>query len=90
MTAIRPTRTTEAGRALIFLLIASLSVGCSNANPPKVSDPSDRTDKPVPAGSTRLRGAGATFPSLLYKRWFSVFHDNHPSTYVSYDTVGSS
>jgi len=90
MTAMRPTRTTEAGLALIFLLIASLSVGCSNANPPKVSDPSDRTDKPVPAGSIRLRGAGATFPSLLYKRWFSVYHDNHPGTYVSYDTVGSS
>ena len=90
MTAMRPTRTTEAGLALIFLLIASLSVGCSNANPPRVSDPSDRTDKPVPAGSTRLRGAGATFPSLLYKRWFSVYHDNHPGTYVSYDTVGSS
>ena len=90
MTAMRPTRTTEAGLALIFLLIACLSVGCSNANPPKISDPADRTDKPVPAGSTRLRGAGATFPSLLYKRWFSVYHDNHPDTYINYETVGSS
>ena len=36
-----------------------------------------------------LKGAGATFPSLLYKRWFTVYHDNHPDTYVKYAAVGS-
>jgi phosphate transport system substrate-binding protein len=36
-----------------------------------------------------IRGAGATFPSLLYKRWFTVYHDSHPDTYIKYAAVGS-
>ena len=36
-----------------------------------------------------LHGAGATFPSLLYKRWFNAYHDAHPDTYIKYAAVGS-
>lgn len=36
-----------------------------------------------------LKGAGATFPSLLCKRWFTVYYDSHPDTYVKYAAVGS-
>jgi phosphate transport system substrate-binding protein len=36
-----------------------------------------------------LKGAGATFPSLLYKKWFEVYGQSHPQTQVSYDVVGS-
>lgn len=65
-------------------------VACSNAGPPKMTTESKHVDEAIPAGSTRLRGAGATFPAVLYQRWFSVYHDRNPGTYVSYDTVGSS
>jgi phosphate transport system substrate-binding protein len=36
-----------------------------------------------------LKGAGATFPSLLYKRWFATYEHDHPQTAISYDAVGS-
>lgn len=43
----------------------------------------------VPPGGILLRGAGATFPSLLYKRWFDVYQKDHPKTIITYDSVGS-
>jgi phosphate transport system substrate-binding protein len=36
-----------------------------------------------------LRGAGATFPSVLYKSWFATYGQRHPDTVISYDAVGS-
>ncbi|HYA86736.1 MAG TPA: phosphate ABC transporter substrate-binding protein PstS [Nitrospirota bacterium] len=42
-----------------------------------------------PPGSVLLRGAGATFPSPLYKRWFDVYRENQPKTIITYDSVGS-
>jgi len=36
-----------------------------------------------------LKGAGATFPSLLYKNWFASYQKAHPQTVISYDAVGS-
>jgi phosphate transport system substrate-binding protein len=43
----------------------------------------------APPGGILLRGAGATFPSLLYKRWFEVYQADHPKTVITYDGVGS-
>jgi phosphate transport system substrate-binding protein len=43
----------------------------------------------APAGGVLLRGAGATFPSLLYKKWFAGYRDAHPDVAVAYDVVGS-
>src|SRR5262245_24513875 len=40
-------------------------------------------------GGTVLRGAGATFPSLLYKRWFSKYEEDHSQIRIRYDSVGS-
>jgi phosphate transport system substrate-binding protein len=36
-----------------------------------------------------LRGAGATFPAPLYKKWFSSFGERHPDVNIYYDAVGS-
>jgi len=63
---------------------------CSNATPPKVPTESKPVEEAIPAGSIQLRGAGATFPALLYQRWFSVYHDSNPGTYIRYEAVGSS
>jgi phosphate transport system substrate-binding protein len=43
----------------------------------------------APPGGILLRGAGATFPSVLYMRWFQEYEKQHPDTVVSYDAVGS-
>ena len=43
----------------------------------------------TPARSVTLRGAGATFPFILYKRWFTAYQQDHPGTTVSYEAVGS-
>jgi phosphate transport system substrate-binding protein len=43
----------------------------------------------LPAGSILLTGAGATFPSPLYNRWFAAYHQEYPQTYIKYNPVGS-
>jgi phosphate transport system substrate-binding protein len=43
----------------------------------------------APRDGILLRGAGATFPSLLYKQWFATYQNEHPQTAISYDAVGS-
>ena len=43
----------------------------------------------APPGTAVLRGAGATFPALLYKKWFAAYQEAHPEIAVSYDVVGS-
>ncbi|MFN8006533.1 MAG: phosphate ABC transporter substrate-binding protein PstS [Terriglobia bacterium] len=45
--------------------------------------------EPRAVGRIIVKGAGATFPSLLYKHWFEVYEKSHPNTEISYDAVGS-
>jgi len=62
--------------------LAAVLCGCS---------PAGREDAGVqpPAGGILLRGAGATFPSLVYKKWFAEYRAAHPDVAISYDVVGS-
>ena len=65
-------------------------IACKSSPPPKTVEASTSgPEMQVPAGSLLLKGAGATFPSLLYKRWFTAYHDAHPDTYIKYAAVGS-
>jgi phosphate transport system substrate-binding protein len=66
---------------LLSALVAFLA-GCSKSKP-------QETDTKLPPGSILLTGAGATFPSVLYDRWFSAYHDSHPNTVIKYAAVGS-
>ena len=43
----------------------------------------------VPPGGVLLRGAGATFPSVLYQQWFAAYQQQHPDTVITYEAVGS-
>jgi phosphate transport system substrate-binding protein len=52
-------------------------------------DDSVRVKPYVPPGGVLLRGAGATFPSVLYLRWFSTYQKQHPETVIAYEPVGS-
>ena len=72
-------------RALLFLaviVLIGLPYGCSSG---KQKEETPR----APVGGVLLRGAGATFPSLLYKRWFQIYQKDHPKIVVIYDSVGS-
>jgi phosphate transport system substrate-binding protein len=66
-------------------LVAS---GCTASAVP--SKESSAKPKPVvPSGGVVLRGAGATFPAMLYEKWFQTYHETHPLSAVAYDPVGS-
>ena len=63
-------------------MCAALLTGCAK--------PTTNAAEPrLPAGSILLTGAGATFPSPLYSRWFATYHQEYPQTYVKYTPVGS-
>jgi phosphate transport system substrate-binding protein len=42
-----------------------------------------------PIGGVLLHGAGATFPSPLYRQWLATYRNGHPETVITYDAVGS-
>jgi phosphate transport system substrate-binding protein len=46
-----------------------------------------QTESPTDAMS--LSGAGATFPSPLYQKWFAAYEHDHPAVAISYQAVGS-
>jgi len=67
--------------ATLFVQVATLN-GCSSAE-------RERAIATPPAGGVLLHGAGATFPSILYKQWFATYQNDHPKTAIIYDSVGS-
>jgi len=75
--------------AVSTLFVLSVAVlGCSAGAVPRKE--SGRAAAPaVPGGGILLRGAGATFPSVLYDKWFSVYQSSHPTEVIAYEPVGS-
>jgi phosphate transport system substrate-binding protein len=71
-------------RRTLGLLVVVLAGGCGGPQPAK------RPTVEAPAGGVLLRGAGATFPALLFKQWFGVYQKEHPRVAIAYDGVGSS
>jgi len=68
-----------------LLVLAALIGGCSGSQ-----NTAEASSAPsVRPGGVLLRGAGATFPSVLYKQWFSAYQKQHPDTVITYDKVGS-
>ena len=62
----------RAGRVLLPALVAAFLSGCGRS--PELA----RNAIPAPAGGVLLRGAGATFPSLLYKKWLPAITPRIP------------
>jgi phosphate transport system substrate-binding protein len=68
--------------------ITSLICGCSAGAVPSTRDGA-RSLPPVAPGGVLIQGAGATFPSVLYDKWFSAYQTAHPRIVVTYEPVGS-
>jgi phosphate transport system substrate-binding protein len=43
----------------------------------------------VAAQSTRINGAGATFPYPIYSKWFSEYNKLHTNVEINYQSIGS-
>jgi phosphate transport system substrate-binding protein len=41
------------------------------------------------AAQTQITGAGATFPSPMYTKWFDEYHKAHPEVQINYQAIGS-
>jgi phosphate transport system substrate-binding protein len=67
--------------AALLVVLVAIS-GCS-------SEAANKSVLAAPPGGVLLQGAGATFPSPLYKQWFATYHADHPKSLVAYDVVGS-
>lgn len=65
---------------LAVFLIAAILGSCSRSKP---------GDAALPSGSVLVTGAGSTFDSVLFNRWFQVYHDSHPNVFIKYASVGS-
>jgi len=65
-----------------IVTFTAILAGCSRSKP-------QEAQATLPPGSILLTGAGATFPSVLYNRWFTVYRDSHPNTFIKYAAVGS-
>jgi phosphate transport system substrate-binding protein len=77
--------------ALLMLVpvAASILTGCTAHGGVPRKESRVREKPAVPFGGVLLQGAGATFPSLLYAKWFSVYQSGHPQSAITYDAVGS-
>src|SRR5438105_4504384 len=43
----------------------------------------------VLAQKVQINGAGATFPYVIYSKWFSEYNKLHPNIEINYQSVGS-
>src|SRR5438067_5597878 len=41
------------------------------------------------AQTVRITGAGATFPTVIYTKWFDEYHKLHSNVEINYQSVGS-
>jgi phosphate transport system substrate-binding protein len=67
---------------LMVVMLGTLLTGCSLSN-------RKTPETTVPAGGSVLIGAGSTFDSVLFKRWFATYQNQHPKNIITYDVVGS-
>lgn len=81
----RHPRCPKAAGAALWLLALVLTFGVPACSGQKES----AQQKGTPADGLVLRGAGATFPLILYKQWFAAYEHDHPDTRITYDAVGS-
>ncbi|MEM8602810.1 MAG: phosphate ABC transporter substrate-binding protein PstS [Cyanobacteria bacterium P01_H01_bin.121] len=70
-------------------LIALLLVSCQ-PKPTEVSTiPDLQTSPTLQTQSITLTGAGASFPYIIYQRWFEAYNQQNPDVLINYQPIGS-
>jgi phosphate transport system substrate-binding protein len=64
-------------KTCVLILAAIAFAACQPAETPKASN------------ETRINGAGATFPSPIYSKWFDQYGKAHPDVKINYQPIGS-
>ena len=41
------------------------------------------------AAAQKINAAGATFPAVIYQKWFDEYHKLHPDVQINYQSIGS-
>src|SRR5256885_4437326 len=76
----------------LVVLWAGLAAACSGGGAPQ------RQTSTLPAGEAsagpsaapgQINGAGATFPYVIYSKWFSEYNKIHPDVRINYQSIGS-
>lgn len=69
--------------------VAAIATACSPPPPTDVTAPSGEISEPTPIATIALNGAGATFPAILYQRWFQEYNRLHPEVQINFQPIGS-
>src|SRR5207237_6815534 len=73
-------------RYIALVLAAALLTACGG-NPQPVTAGSPGTV--APGQPLQINGAGATFPYVIYSKWFSEYNKLHPNIEINYQSQGS-
>ena len=68
----------------IFILVTPLWI----ATPSSYSSPT-KSNKPTQRKNLLINGAGASFPYLLYSKWFAEYSKLHTNIRINYRSIGS-
>jgi len=70
-------------RVLLILILALLCISCVD------SDTNHTRAAALQAGQVLINGAGATFPTPIYSKWFSEYHRKFSNIQINYQSIGS-
>lgn len=63
-----------------------LAIACTE---PETEAPAEPTAPETALAPTALNGAGATFPAILYQRWFQEYNRLQPAVQINFQPIGS-
>jgi phosphate transport system substrate-binding protein len=67
--------------APIFISVIGLTIACGSSDQQQSEQQSQQ--------EAQINGAGATFPTPIYTKWFDEYHKLHPDVRINYQSVGS-
>jgi phosphate transport system substrate-binding protein len=76
------------GRLAAVMIAAAMMAACGRGQSSGAA-PTGATDSGSTNGAMQINGAGATFPSPIYSKWFSEYNKLHPDVRINYQPIGS-
>jgi phosphate transport system substrate-binding protein len=71
------------------VLAACCALTIAGCGPPASAPPATGSSGGSTGTRVPLTGAGATFPSPIYSKWFDEYHKAHPDVQINYQPLGS-